>query len=78
MENTSSQPTPETTPQEPASISLQDLMALQNVIDIACQRGAFRGNEMQAVGELFNKLANFLESVKPLAPDSGTESNTNS
>lgn len=78
MENTTPQPTPETTPPEPAAISLQDLMALQNVVDVACQRGAFRGNEMQAVGELYNKLANFLESVKPLASDSGTESNTNS
>jgi hypothetical protein len=76
MENTSTQPTPESTPAEPASISLQDLMALQNVLDIACQRGAFRGNEMKAVGELYNKLAIFLESVKPLAPGAETETET--
>ena len=46
---------------EPAQITVQDLASLHNVIDLAVQRGAFRGNEMTAVGTLFDKLAAFLK-----------------
>ena len=44
-------------------ITVADLNALKEVIDLACTRGAFRANEMQQVGELYIKLSNFLEAV---------------
>jgi hypothetical protein len=57
------------------SITLQDLDGLRNIIDLASQRGAFRASEMQQVGELYNKLSNFLDAVVTQAQ---TESTTGS
>ena len=45
------------------SISLNDLQVLANVVDLASQRGAFRGNELTQVGEVFDKLSSFLAQV---------------
>jgi hypothetical protein len=44
-------------------LTVQDLGALKNIIDVAAQRGSFKPNEMQAVGTVYNKLAGFLEAV---------------
>ena len=64
MENT----TPETNNGGPdiPQITVQDLAGLQNVIEAACQRGAFRANEMKAVGELYNRLVAFLTAIQPV------------
>jgi len=48
---------------ENQTITVTDLGALKNIIDLACTRGAFRADEMQQVGELYNKLNNFLEAI---------------
>ena len=45
------------------SISLNDLQVLANVVDLASQRGAFRGNELTQVGAVFDKLSAFLAQV---------------
>ena len=44
-------------------LSLNDLAAMRNIIDIASSRGAFKANEMEAVGKIYNKLNTFLETV---------------
>jgi hypothetical protein len=44
-------------------ITIQDLDMLKNIIDLASSRGAFRAAEMKDVGEVYNKLAAFLEAV---------------
>jgi hypothetical protein len=44
-------------------LTLNDLDNLRAVIDIACQRGAFRAGEMKDVGELYLKLKNFIEQM---------------
>ena len=46
------------------SISLRDLDQIAQIIDLATQRGAFRGGEMSTVGQLYDKLATFLNNVK--------------
>tara|TARA_B100001939_G_C16861198_1_gene581929 strand:+ start:294 stop:599 length:306 start_codon:yes stop_codon:yes gene_type:complete len=46
------------------TLSLQELDQIAQVIDLASQRGAFRGGELSAVGALYNKLVTFLSSVK--------------
>lgn len=52
-------------PQEAVeTLSLQELDQIAQVIDLASQRGAFRGGELSAVGALYNKLIQFLSSVK--------------
>ena len=48
---------------EGPDLNIQDLMGLKSVIDIATQRGAFKAPELEAVGKLYNRLNNFLESV---------------
>jgi uncharacterized protein YggE len=45
------------------SITVQDLDAIRNIIDLASTRGAFRANELADVGLLYNKLSQFLEAV---------------
>jgi len=52
-------------PQQPAGpdLNVSDLVAVKSIIEIASQRGAFKANELEAVGKTFNKLNTFLESV---------------
>lgn len=45
------------------NLSLADLTALRNIVDLACTRGAFRGGEMKTVGEVFERLDSFLNNV---------------
>jgi hypothetical protein len=52
-----------------AGLSLQDISACVQVIDVVSQRGAIRGNELQAVGTLREKLVGFLKA----AQDSGEQ-----
>jgi hypothetical protein len=49
-------------PQGP-DLNVSDLVALKSIIEIATQRGAFKANELEAVGKTFNKLNVFLEAV---------------
>jgi hypothetical protein len=49
--------------QDPVSITVTDLQALVNLIDVASSRGAFRGPELTAVGTLYSKLAAFLQQI---------------
>jgi hypothetical protein len=51
-----------------ADLNIQDLVGLKSIIDVATQRGAFKAAEMEAVGKLYNKLNNFLESVSNKEP----------
>jgi len=48
-----------------ASLSIQDLANLRNIIDVASQRGAFRTNEFTVVGATYTRLNNFIASVVP-------------
>jgi fructose/tagatose bisphosphate aldolase len=49
----------ENTTQTP-QINIADLETLRAIIDLAAQRGAFRGAELQQVGNAFDKLSAFL------------------
>ena len=41
-------------------ITISDLDALKNIINVACGRGAFRADEMTQIGTLYDKLDKFL------------------
>jgi hypothetical protein len=45
-------------------ISLQDISACVQIIDVVSQRGAIKGNELQAVGTLREKLVAFLRAAQ--------------
>jgi hypothetical protein len=44
-------------------LNISDLLAVKSIIDIASQRGAFKANELEAVGKTYNRINVFLESV---------------
>ena len=59
-------------------LTVNDLNAMKVIIDIASSRGAFKPNEMVAVGQTYTKLTTFLESVaqqqsaqQPAVPTTG-------
>jgi hypothetical protein len=45
------------------NITIADLNLLKNIIDLAATRGAFRAAEMTEIGEVYNKLSEFLNAV---------------
>lgn len=49
----------------PPQITLADLVDVVNLIDLCCQRGAFNGEELSAVGSLRHVFATFIESHNP-------------
>lgn len=50
--------------QAPATeLTINDLNSMKVIIDIASSRGAFKPNEMMAVGQTYTKLTAFLEVV---------------
>ena len=57
------QSAPASEQQESADLTVNDLNALKTIIDIASSRGAFKPNEMVAVGQTYQKLFSFLETV---------------
>lgn len=64
-EEVAPQEAPEAVEAPQAELSIQDLIAVRNIIDIASQRGAFRAGELEPVGKAYNKLNTFLEAVIP-------------
>ena len=51
------------TPEQSNDLSVNDLNAMKVIIDIASSRGAFKPNEMVAVGQTYTKLTAFLDAV---------------
>ena len=50
------------------SLTLQDLITVAQIIQLSSQRGAFRAEELEGIGGLYNKLIAFLQSVGALQP----------
>jgi hypothetical protein len=66
VENKQEQPS-QAPAQEGADLNINDLNAMKVIIDIASSRGAFKPNEMVAVGQTYAKLTTFLDSVSKQA-----------
>jgi len=60
--------------QEPIQLGLNDLQACIQIIDVATTRGAFRGEELSAVGGARDRISAFIESNKPAETEATTES----
>jgi hypothetical protein len=54
--------------QEAAELNISDLNAMKMIIDVASSRGAFKPAEMLVIGQTYNKLTNFLDSVAKQQP----------
>ena len=50
-------------PQAP-SVSVNDLVNVYNIIDLASKRGAFQANELSSVGAVANKVKEFVDHVQ--------------
>ena len=62
--------------QQPApSLTLQDLVLVAQIIQLTSSRGAFKAEEMEQVGGLYNKLITFLQSTGALTPAPTEETN---
>ena len=53
----------ENTTQTPPSLTLNDLAVLRNVIEVAISRGTFKADEITIVGQTYDKLKSWLDSV---------------
>jgi len=60
-----------TTPeqQQPVGVSLNDIALAVRIIDLAAERGAFKGVDMSAVGTCRDRLAAFVTSNAPKAAE---------
>lgn len=62
-EETQESQQPQSASKESTDLNINDLNAMKVIIDIASSRGAFKPNEMMAVGQTYAKLTAFLDSV---------------
>ena len=53
---------------EQQGITLNDIANVVRIIDVASQRGAFRGPELSQVGTVHDRLMKFLEANQPKQP----------
>jgi len=52
---------------ENPQLTITDMVSIKNIIEAACNRGAFKASEMQQVGELYNKINLFIETAQAQA-----------
>ena len=45
-------------------LTVQDLGVLKTIIEVAQSRGAFKANELEAIGKTYTKLETFLTSIQ--------------
>lgn len=57
--------TPETAAPESVGVSLNDIALAVRIIDLAAERGAFKGVDMSAVGACRDRLAAFVTANAP-------------
>lgn len=56
-----------------AELTVNDLAALKQIIDVASQRGTFKPNEMVTVGQTYAKLEAFLAEIQAAQQAAETE-----
>lgn len=57
-------------------LSLSDMITMKNIINIVSTRGAFKPEEMVVVGQLYNKLSEFIDSVNVTQEPPQVDANT--
>lgn len=49
---------------ENTQLTIADLGSIKSLLDTACARGTFKGNELRMVGDIYDKLSAFLEAAQ--------------
>ena len=62
------QQTPETSDQVETGVTMNDIALAVRIIDLAAERGAFKGVDMTTVGACRDRLATFVTSNAPPPP----------
>lgn len=62
------QNTPETAPQVDTGVTMNDIALAVRIIDLAAERGAFKGVDMTTVGACRDRLATFVTTNAPPPP----------
>ena len=68
--------TDSTEPVQPASITIQDIGFLLQIVETCSQRGAFRAEELSSIGAIYDKVRQFLAANIPqpeTTPEEGTQ-----
>lgn len=58
-----SQNTPAQSQQTNPELTVTDLVNIKSIIDVSVKRGTFNASEISAVGNVYDKLNNFLTSI---------------
>lgn len=51
--------------QQAQPLTVQDLITLKSALELGTQRGAWRANELTAVGQVYDRLSAFVASLLP-------------
>ena len=71
------QTTPETVTEAPAAqLQISDILLAAQVMQLVSQRGAFKAEEMEQVGGLYNRLVAFLQASGAVQPAPETPADT--
>lgn len=54
---------------QPVNLSINDIQNLLIIVDLATQRGAFRGAELGQIGQVFDRVNAFVQSALPPPQD---------
>ncbi len=55
------------------NLAVSDLIMLQSIVQVACERGAFRAEEMSQIGQCYDRLSAWLTQMQPQPDQSSTE-----
>jgi|TARA_B110000438_G_scaffold152328_1_gene146323 hypothetical protein len=64
VQTPSTAPGPDGAPAGNPELTVQDLGVLKTIIEVAQSRGAFKPNELEAIGKTYTKLETFLTSIQ--------------
>jgi len=59
--------------EQEVQLSLNDIAAAVQIIDVVTKRGAFEGTELEAVGVLRNRFSKFVEARTPKQDEEGKD-----
>ena len=63
--DTTQESQPEQQQEQAQPLTVQDLVTLKSAIELGTQRGAWRANELTAVGTVYERLSLFVSSLLP-------------
>ena len=63
--DTTQESQPEQQQEQAQPLTVQDLVTLKSAIELGTQRGAWRANELTAVGTVYERLSLFVASLLP-------------